>query len=212
MAEREPDLPIFAWGQHRNWHGEIWREDLNAISCTRPLIMIHRSFHETVMNNAALKYFEIDEAEDARLASGRHRARTFLRGWQPSCARRQLAGYLLSPQRRAGDEADDRRHPSRRPYNGRRHGIRHIRRRARMGRLHVPPSTTTTCRFASNSFLRSPSPGSAPRSNRRKNSPNAIATGCASASTSSCLPTAHSSRSSCNSAVPVISTAMTANG
>ena len=56
-AEKDPEKPLFTWGQHRNWHGEIWRADLNAISSTRPIVMVHRSFHETVGNDGALKFF-----------------------------------------------------------------------------------------------------------------------------------------------------------
>lgn len=56
----DPEEPLFAYGIHRNWHGEIWREDLNTVSATRPIVLIHRSFHETIMNDAALDHFQID--------------------------------------------------------------------------------------------------------------------------------------------------------
>ena len=35
-AEADSFLPIITWGYHRDWHGEIWREDINTISATRP--------------------------------------------------------------------------------------------------------------------------------------------------------------------------------
>lgn len=97
-AEPEPLLPIFAWGHHRNWHGEIWREDLNAISHARPLILIHRSFHETVMNDAALRYFDIDE-ERMRDAHQVNIQRGHFYEAGNRHVRAQLAGFLLSQQR-----------------------------------------------------------------------------------------------------------------
>lgn len=97
-AEPEPDLPIFTWGHHRNWHGEIWREDLNAISRQRPLIMVHRSFHETVMNDAALKFFGIDE-DKMRDAYQVDIGRGHFYEAGNRHVRAQLSGYLLSPQR-----------------------------------------------------------------------------------------------------------------
>ena len=97
-AEPEPDLPIFTWGHHRNWHGEIWREDLNGISRTRPLVLVHRSFHETVMNDAALKYFGIDE-DQMRGAYQVDIDRGHFYEAGNRHVRAKLSGYLLSPQR-----------------------------------------------------------------------------------------------------------------
>jgi len=97
-SERDTDLPIFIWGWHRNWHGEIWRADLDAISATRPLIVIHRSFHETVANSAALKYFEVNEAK----MKGAHQV-DIERGHFYEAGNRNirpaLTHYLLSDQR-----------------------------------------------------------------------------------------------------------------
>jgi len=98
QAEPNPDLPIFAWGHHRNWHGEIWREDLNAISKARPLILIHRSFHETVMNDGALKFFEIEE-NDMRNAHQVDIARGHFFEAGNRHIRAKLAAYLLSEKR-----------------------------------------------------------------------------------------------------------------
>ena len=97
-AEKEPDLPIFAWGHHRNWHGEIWRADLNAISSTRPLVMAHRSFHETVLNDAALEFFNIDE-DKMRGAYQVDIDRGHFYEAGNRHVRATLSGYLLSPQR-----------------------------------------------------------------------------------------------------------------
>lgn len=54
-------LPIFvAWGYHQIWHGDITREELNAISQTRPIVVWHRSFHEMIMNDAAIDFLGLD--------------------------------------------------------------------------------------------------------------------------------------------------------
>ncbi len=58
MPEEEP---LFAWGYHQLWHGKIRRPALNGVSQTRPIIVWHRSFHEVILNDAALKWLEIDE-------------------------------------------------------------------------------------------------------------------------------------------------------
>lgn len=57
----DPAEPLFAWGYHRNWHGKITRTDLNQISITRPVIAWHRSFHEVVVNDAALNWVGLDK-------------------------------------------------------------------------------------------------------------------------------------------------------
>ncbi len=97
-AESDPDLPLFTWGHHRNWHGEIWRADLNAVSKARPIVMVHRSFHETVMNDAALKFFGIDEDKvRGAYQVDIDRGHFFEAGNRH--VRAGLFGYLLSPQR-----------------------------------------------------------------------------------------------------------------
>ena len=97
-AEPDPELPIIVWGHHRDWHGEIWRDDINAISGARPMIIVHRSFHETIMNDAALDFFQLDRSS----LRGAHqvdvdRGHFFEAGNRH--IRAKLAGYLLSPQR-----------------------------------------------------------------------------------------------------------------
>jgi predicted amidohydrolase YtcJ len=97
-SAQDPDLPIFMWGWHRNWHGGIWRADLDAISSSRPLIVIHRSFHETVVNSAALKFFDVDlgkmtGAHQVDIDKG-HFYEAGNRHIRPA-----LTNYLLSPQR-----------------------------------------------------------------------------------------------------------------
>lgn len=52
--------PFFTWGYHRDWHGDITRPVLDAISPTRPIIIWHRSFHEVIMNSAAMQHFGLN--------------------------------------------------------------------------------------------------------------------------------------------------------
>ena len=98
-ANPDPKDPIFTWGYHRDWHGEIWLQDLDAISRTRPLILVHRSFHETIMNGAALDYFELDREK----LRGVHQVdidRGHFYEAGNRFVRAKLSGYLLSQQRR----------------------------------------------------------------------------------------------------------------
>lgn len=62
-AIADPQEPLFSWGYHRNWHGRITRQDLNGISATRPVIVWHRSFHEVIVNDAALNWTGLTQAD-----------------------------------------------------------------------------------------------------------------------------------------------------
>lgn len=53
--------PIFVWGHHPLWHGEVTRSMLDAKSPTQPLIVWHRGYHSLVVNTAALRWMQIDE-------------------------------------------------------------------------------------------------------------------------------------------------------
>ena len=98
-ANPDPREPLFTWGYHRDWHGEIWLQDLDAISRTRPLILVHRSFHETIVNDAALDYFELDRQK----LRGAHQVdidRGHFYEAGNRFVRAKLSAYLLSQQRR----------------------------------------------------------------------------------------------------------------
>ena len=56
----DPDEPLFAWGHHPLWHGDIDREQLNAISTTRPIVVWHRGYHSFIVNDACYRWMEID--------------------------------------------------------------------------------------------------------------------------------------------------------
>lgn len=67
VAQDSGALPIFVtWGYHPIWHGDITRADLNAISTTRPIVVWHRSFHEVILNDAAIEFLAIDRDVMAR--------------------------------------------------------------------------------------------------------------------------------------------------
>ncbi len=60
-------LPLFVtWGYHHLWHGDVTRADLNAISRDRPIALWHRSFHELILNDAAIDMLKIDAEVMAR--------------------------------------------------------------------------------------------------------------------------------------------------
>lgn len=61
--KNDPAEPLVTWGYHPLWHGRLTRSDLDAISATRPIVIWHRSAHEMFFNTAALKFWNMSEAE-----------------------------------------------------------------------------------------------------------------------------------------------------
>ena len=57
----DDEEPLVSWGFHHYFHGELTRQDLDLISKDRPILIIHRSFHEFIMNSKALSLFNITE-------------------------------------------------------------------------------------------------------------------------------------------------------
>ena len=55
------DSPLVTWGFHHYFHGDISREDLDRISKDRPILVMHRSYHEFILNTPALEYFDISQ-------------------------------------------------------------------------------------------------------------------------------------------------------
>ncbi len=62
-AMGEPGEPLFTWGHHPLWHGEMDRERINAISPERPIVVWHRGFHSLVVNDAATRWMELSESD-----------------------------------------------------------------------------------------------------------------------------------------------------
>ncbi|HGG64865.1 MAG TPA: amidohydrolase [Rhodobacteraceae bacterium] len=62
FAKDDGALPLFVtWGYHQLWHGEITRSDLNNVSASRPIMVWHRSFHEFILNDAAIELLDISQ-------------------------------------------------------------------------------------------------------------------------------------------------------
>jgi len=62
-AQKAPEEPLFIWGYHQLWHGDMHRQRINAVTAQRPVVVWHRSFHELYMNDAALEMTAVVEAE-----------------------------------------------------------------------------------------------------------------------------------------------------
>ncbi|UCE94756.1 MAG: amidohydrolase family protein, partial [Flavobacteriaceae bacterium] len=53
----------FIWGYHQLWHGELSRDMINAITKEKPVGIIHRSFHEIYLNDAAIALLGIAQED-----------------------------------------------------------------------------------------------------------------------------------------------------
>lgn len=58
----DPDAWLITWGYHAPYHGSLTRDDLDAISGERPIMVWQRSVHEMYVNTAALEASGLDEA------------------------------------------------------------------------------------------------------------------------------------------------------
>jgi predicted amidohydrolase YtcJ len=72
LAKSEAD-PFICWGHHQLFHGPIDRTELDRIMPDRAVIIWQRSFHEVIVNSAALKAWGLgDEAAfDAAVAAAK---------------------------------------------------------------------------------------------------------------------------------------------
>ena len=59
----QSDNVYFIWGCHPLWNGELSRDILNYIAPDQPVAIIHRSFHEIYLNDAAIAAIGIQEAD-----------------------------------------------------------------------------------------------------------------------------------------------------
>ena len=51
----------FIWGYHQLWHGELSKDIINNITKDNPVGIIHRSFHEIYVNDAAIELLGVTE-------------------------------------------------------------------------------------------------------------------------------------------------------
>jgi len=92
----DPDEFLWTWGHHPLFHGDVWRDDLDKISSTRPIIIWARSFHEVVINTPALKELGIEDPKHPQV--------DWMKGWFMEAGYKQhflfnVAPYLLQPER-----------------------------------------------------------------------------------------------------------------
>ncbi|MDE0137405.1 MAG: amidohydrolase [bacterium] len=59
-ATLAPKEPLFAFGHHPIWHGDIDRNALNEVSTIRPVVVWHRGYHSLVVNDACLRWMDLD--------------------------------------------------------------------------------------------------------------------------------------------------------
>ena len=204
-ARLEPDQPLIAWGHHPIWHGDVDREQLNGISSTRPIIVWHRGYHSFIVNDACYRWMDLDldaarrhpqidvergaffETGLSVRATGYHATAS---SWAPSASGRGSNGCARSSTTAARPPSAMQR-------------IGHVRLRTRSGitskavmerpRHTRSGSSSHRSRWVRRCEARPPIRTmvervlSLPR--------NATPTGCASATTSRCSPTAASSPS-----------------
>lgn len=59
---RSAARPFITWGFHELFHGPLDRAELDRIAPDRPVVIWQRSFHEVIMNSAALSHYRLDTA------------------------------------------------------------------------------------------------------------------------------------------------------
>ena len=105
LREIDAALPsdewLWTWGYHHLFHGKVRRAELDALSTTRPIVVWHRSFHEIILNTAAIEALRLDaEAASAHPQVDYRGGHFFETGLQ--FAVEALTPHLFSPLRYAG--------------------------------------------------------------------------------------------------------------
>ena len=97
------DTPLVSWGFHHYFHGKLTRDDLDKISSDRPILIIHRSFHEFIMNSKALDLFDIKKEDLNKLTPAEKELANFEEGHFSErgliMVMPKIMQYLGSPQR-----------------------------------------------------------------------------------------------------------------
>ena len=100
-ARTDPAEPLFVWGYHQLWHGEMSRRLLDSIGGDqRPICVWHRSFHELYLSTAFLERLEIAEARVAGRPGIDHAAGHFFEAGL-GYAINKLNPLILAPERYA---------------------------------------------------------------------------------------------------------------
>ncbi|MEX3070694.1 amidohydrolase [Vibrio alginolyticus] len=88
----------FVWGYHQLWHGPLSREYLNKLSANKALGVIHRSFHEIYLNDAAIKLLKITEKDfEGHPQVNWEQGHFFEGGWLALVPR--IGPFLLNPEK-----------------------------------------------------------------------------------------------------------------
>lgn len=63
VSQHDARQLFLTWGFHQYFHGELGRPDLDKIAPDTPIIVWHRSFHEVILNSAAIQFLQLDESK-----------------------------------------------------------------------------------------------------------------------------------------------------
>jgi predicted amidohydrolase YtcJ len=63
LLSQSTERPFICWGYHELFHGPLDRTALDQLAPDRPVVVWQRSFHEIVVNTAALKAWGLDQRE-----------------------------------------------------------------------------------------------------------------------------------------------------
>ena len=100
---QDNNKPLVSWGFHHYFHGKLTRQDLDLISNERPILIIHRSFHEFIMNSKALEFFKITEKDIAHLNEEDKKLANFNEGHFSErgliAVMPKIMSYLAAPER-----------------------------------------------------------------------------------------------------------------
>ena len=96
---KDPEDWLLTWGHSPAFHDEVWRDDLDRISSTRPIIIWARSFHEVTLNTAALKALGFLSGNDPQHHQIHYDKGWFLETGYKSYLLPKMAAILLEPDR-----------------------------------------------------------------------------------------------------------------
>jgi predicted amidohydrolase YtcJ len=99
----DKNTPLVSWGFHHYFHGKLTKDDLDKISSDRPILIIHRSFHEFIMNSKALDLFGINKDDLNNLTPAEKELADYDQGHFSErgliMVMPKIMQYLASPQR-----------------------------------------------------------------------------------------------------------------
>lgn len=94
-ALKDPMKQLIVWGYMEPFHGSMSRTELDSISITRPIVVWQYSAHEMFFNTAALKKFNITEADCKGNSQIDYKLGRFVEAGFFSVALPKLAPYLM---------------------------------------------------------------------------------------------------------------------